>query len=156
METAMGAIVAAVSGVNNISGHGMLDFESCQSLEKLVLDHEICGMALRLARGVALRDDPIALPLIKQGLEKKEFLSLSHTTKWFRKEAYFPDPVIERGALEEWRAKGKKDAFTRARERVDAILAKHRPEPLDAATVTHLRGLMSAEAKRYGMDRLPE
>lgn len=155
METAMGAILAAVSGVNNISGPGMLDFESCQSLEKLVLDHEICGMALRLARGVALRDDPIALPLIEQGLEKKEFLSLSHTTKWFRKEAYFPDPVIERGALEEWRAKGKKDAAARARERVDALLARHAPEPLDKATVKHLRDLMSAEAKRYGMDRLP-
>ena len=156
METAMGAIVAAVSGVNNISGPGMLDFESCQSLEKLVLDHEICGMALRLSRGIALRDDPIALPLIEQGLEKKEFLSLSHTTKWFRKEAYFPDPVIERGALEEWRSKGRKDAFARARERVEAILGKHRPEPLDKATEKHLRGLMAAEAKRYGMDRLPE
>ena len=31
-------------------GPGMLDFESCQSLEKLVLDNEICGMALRLVR----------------------------------------------------------------------------------------------------------
>ena len=55
METAMGAIVAAVSGVNNISGPGMLDFESCQSLEKLVLDNEICGMAQRLAAGIASR-----------------------------------------------------------------------------------------------------
>ena len=155
METAMGAIVAAVSGVNNISGPGMLDFESCQSLEKLVLDHEICGMALRLTEGIELRDDPIAMPLIEAGLAKKEFLSLPHTTKWYRKEAYFPDPVIERGTLEEWRSKGRKDAAERARERVDKLLARHEPEALDPAVVTHITGLMEAEARRYGLDKLP-
>ena len=90
MESAMGATIAALSGVNNVSGPGMLDFESCQSLEKLVLDHEVCGMALRLASGIELRDDPIALPLISEALEKKEFLSLPHTARWFRKEAYSP------------------------------------------------------------------
>lgn len=155
METAMGAVLAAVSGINNISGPGMLDFESCQSLEKLVLDHEICCMALRLARGIELRDDPIALPLIEQGLEKKEFLSLPHTTKWFRREAYFPDAVIERGALEEWRAKGRRDAFARARERVETILDRHVPPPLDEHVSRHLRDLIGAEARRYGMERLP-
>ena len=155
METAMGAIVAAVSGVNNISGPGMLDFESCQSLEKLVLDHEICGMALRLTEGIELRDDPIAMPLIEAGLEKKEFLSLPHTSKWFRKEAYFPDPVIERGSLEEWRLNGRKDAAERARERVEKLLAKHEPEALDSEVVKHLTGLMEAEAKRHGLDKLP-
>jgi trimethylamine--corrinoid protein Co-methyltransferase len=155
METAMGAIVAAFSGLNNVSGPGMLDFENCQSLEKLVLDHEVCGMALRLSDGIELRDDPIAMPLIQAGLEKKEFLSLPHTTKWFRAEAYFPDPVIERGSLEEWRANGRKDAATRAHERVEKLLAKHEPEALDSEVVKHLTGLMEAEAKRHGMDKLP-
>jgi trimethylamine--corrinoid protein Co-methyltransferase len=155
METAMGAIVAAFSGLNNVSGPGMLDFENCQSLEKLVLDHEVCGMALRLSDGIELRDDPIAMPLIQAGLEKKEFLSLPHTTKWFRAEAYFPDPVIERGSLEEWRANGRKDAATRAHERVEKLLAKHEPEALDPEVVKHLTGLMEAEAKRHGMDKLP-
>ena len=50
LETGMGALVAALAGANVISGPGMLNFESCQSLEKLVLDNEICGMALRMVR----------------------------------------------------------------------------------------------------------
>nr|NIM90549.1 hypothetical protein [Candidatus Aminicenantes bacterium] len=45
LETGIGAILAALAGVNVISGPGMMDFESCQSLEKLVIDNEICGMA---------------------------------------------------------------------------------------------------------------
>jgi len=40
-ETGMSATLAALSGINSISGPGMLDFESCHSLEKLIVDHEI-------------------------------------------------------------------------------------------------------------------
>lgn len=155
MESAMGATIAALSGINNVSGPGMLDFESCQSLEKLVLDHEICGMALRLAAGIELRDDPIALPLIEKAIEKKEFLSLPHTKQWFRKEAYFPDPVIDRATLEEWERAGGADAAKRATARVEKLLAAHTPEPLDGAVCGYLEELMTEEAKRAGMETLP-
>ena len=155
MESAMGATIAALSGINNVSGPGMLDFESCQSLEKLVLDHEICGMALRLVAGIELRDDPIALPLIEAALEKKEFLSLPHTARWFRTEAYFPDPVIDRATLEEWEQAGSQDAAKRASARVEKLLGAHTPEPLDGSVQKYLEGLMTEEAKRAGMDKLP-
>jgi len=157
METAMGAVIAALSGINNISGPGMLDFESCQSLEKLVLDNEICRMALRLAAGIELRDDPIVpLELMREGIERKSFLSLLHTMKWFRKEAYFPDDVIDRNALDEWHKQGSRDAASRASERVEKLLAAHTPEPLDEAVAAHLEELMTMEAKRFGMKELPK
>ncbi len=155
MESAMGAVIAALSGLNNVSGPGMLNFESCQSLEKLVLDHEICGMALRLVSGITLRDEPIALTLISKALEKKEFLSLRHTAKWYREEAYFPDGVIDRETLEEWEQKGGKDTVKRASERVKKLLRTHTPAPLDEQIKTHLTELMEREAKRAGMDWLP-
>jgi trimethylamine--corrinoid protein Co-methyltransferase len=156
METAMGAMIAALSGINNISGPGMLDFESCQSLEKLVLDHEICGMALRLASGISLRDDPIALPVLEEGVETTDFLSLPHTLKWFREEAHFPSEVIERRTLEEWRKGGKKDAVSRASDKLEIILQKHVPEPLDEGVDSCLGDLMLGEARRCGMEALPE
>jgi trimethylamine--corrinoid protein Co-methyltransferase len=156
MESAMGATVAALSGVNNVSGPGMLDFESCQSLEKLVLDHEIVGMALRLTGGIELRDDPIALSLIEKALEKKEFLSLPHTAKWYRAEAYFPNEVIDRSTLEEWESGGALEAAVRASSRVEKLLEDHEPEPLDGAVRAHLKELMERDAKRYGMDELPK
>ncbi len=157
MESAMGAIIAALSGINNISGPGMLDFESCQSLEKLVLDNEVCGMAIRLAAGIELRDDPIVpLDLMREGIERKSFLSLAHTAKWFRKEAYFPGEVIDRSALDEWQKQGSKDAMRRATEQVEKSLASHEPEPLDGGVLAHLKELMETEAKRFGMRKLPE
>ena len=61
LETGMGALLAALSGINSISGPGMLDFESCLSLEKLVVDNEICGMTHRLLRRHrAARGFPVA------------------------------------------------------------------------------------------------
>ena len=66
MESAGGTLMAALAGINMISGAGMMDFESCQSLEKLVLDAEMIGMAKRLVRGIEPRDEPIALTLFQK------------------------------------------------------------------------------------------
>ena len=44
--------MGALAGTNNISGPGILDFINCQSLEKLVVDNEICGMTLRMVEGI--------------------------------------------------------------------------------------------------------
>lgn len=155
-ESALGAMLAALSGVNNVSGPGMLDFESCQSLEKLVLDHEICGMAHRLAAGVAVREEPLALGVLEEGIAAGEFLSLEHTRRWCRTEAYYPDPVIDRSTLAEWRASGRKDALGRASERVRKLLGEHRPAALDGGVRRALEGIALAEARRYGLERLPE
>jgi trimethylamine--corrinoid protein Co-methyltransferase len=155
METAMGAILAAASGINNVSGPGMLDFESCQSLEKLVLDHEICGMALRLNSGIEMRDDPLALNKIEEAIKSKEFLSLAHTVKWYRKEVYYPDPVIDRSSLEEWEGAGGVSAVERAAGRVTALLSSHKPEPLSDSVAAELEDIFTGEGKRAGMDKLP-
>ena len=42
--------LTALAGINAVSGPGMLYFESCQSLEKVVFDAEACAMARRLAK----------------------------------------------------------------------------------------------------------
>jgi trimethylamine--corrinoid protein Co-methyltransferase len=113
-------------------------------------------MALRLVEGIELRDDPVVpLELMREGIERKSFLSLAHTMKWFRKEAYFPDEVIDRNALDEWHKQGSKDAAARAAERVEKILAAHTSEPLDREVSSCLVDIMTAEAKRFGLKKLP-
>ena len=134
----------------------MHDFETCQSLEKLVLDHEICGLVQRLAGGIELRDDPIALPVLEEGLVNKEFLSLDHTARWFRQEGYYPSEVIDRSTLGEWEAAGAKDSATRASERVRSILIHHEPTPLETSIAAYLEEIMQREAREVGLDNLPE
>ena len=87
-------MLASVSGINSISGPGMLDFESCQSLEKLVLDDEICGMCLRLTAGI--EPGRISSPpwnAFKEMLRDDHLLISPHTRTHLKQEHYFPGPV---------------------------------------------------------------
>ena len=56
-ETFGSALIAALAGVNSVSGPGMLDFLLVFSLPKLVFDDEMCGQALRFVREVEPLDD---------------------------------------------------------------------------------------------------
>ena len=155
LESAVGAILAALSGINVISGPGMLDFESCQSLEKLVLDNEICGMAYRLIQGIEFRDKVLALDLLKEVTSEKHFLTSPHTLKWFIKESFFPSELIDRSNLGDWEKSGKKTAKERAKEKVKKILPSHQPKPLPQEITNQLAKIMQSQAKLQNLDQLP-
>jgi len=155
-ESSAGIVLAALSGVNNVSGPGMMEFESCQCLEKLVLDHEACGYAKRMVEGIALRDEPLAFDVLNDGLQAGHFMSLPHTLKWFKKEGYYPDAVINREVKEKWEQAGSKDSLAAAHERVTKYLANGIPHLLDEAKRRELRKIMEADAKKHGADSLPQ
>ncbi len=86
LETSGGTIMAALSGINMVSGAGMMDFETCQSYEKLVIDAEIIGMSKRLLGGIEARETPIALTIMRKMGHRADYLAQTHTLKWFAKE----------------------------------------------------------------------
>jgi trimethylamine--corrinoid protein Co-methyltransferase len=155
LESAGGTVMAALAGVNMVSGAGMMDFESCQSYEKLVIDAEIIGMAKRLIAGVEARDEPIALDLMRKLGHRADYLGELHTAKWFSEEQYIPSSVIDRGSLEGWKKKGAKSAWERARDRVGALLATYEPSSISDDLRSELRSITLEAAQRFGMDELP-
>ncbi len=154
-ETGIGTVLAALSGLNVISGPGILDFIRCMSLEKLVIDNEICGMAYRLIEGIAQRDDPIALDLFKDFAADTQFLSMPHTKKWYRKEHTFPR-LIDREPYDIWTSQGRKSITERAKEEVENQLQKNPPPLPDKETQKALKEIMLSDAQRNGMSSLPE
>jgi trimethylamine--corrinoid protein Co-methyltransferase len=156
LESSMGASLAALSGINNVSGPGMLDFESCFSLEKLVVDNEICGMALRMVRGIEPKEDFPSGPIFEELLREKHLLIADHTRKYLREEDYFPGPVISRANRMRWEEEGSTTLLERARREVEKILSSHVPPRLSAEVRRELGRLMTAEARAHGMERLPE
>lgn len=155
LESSPGIIMAALAGVNVVSGAGMLEFESCQSLEKLAIDNEICGMALRLAQGIQGRGDRLAEDLWGDIAAGDHFLTSPMTLRWLREEMVFPGAVIDRRTRDTWLADGSTTALDRAKQRVRDVLASHQPKPLADDVRRELIKIMSADAKRYGLDRLP-
>jgi trimethylamine--corrinoid protein Co-methyltransferase len=151
LETGIGAVLAALAGINVISGPGMMDFESCQSLEKLVIDNEICGMAYRLSQ----RDDPLAAHLFEGFTAETQFLSLPHTKNWYRKEHTFPN-IIDRDTYDYWVSLGKKSIAERASEEVKRLLQENPPALQEKEVVQELKNIMLGDAKRNGISSLPE
>jgi trimethylamine--corrinoid protein Co-methyltransferase len=130
IEAAGGTILAALSGVNMVSGAGMLDFLRCQSFEKLVIDAEIISIARRLIHGIEKRNESIALDLMRAYRNQQDFLSIPHTHEWFRKELYIPTEIVDRGSLEAWERSNKKSIQERISDRVDKLLINYRPNHL--------------------------
>jgi len=155
LETGMGAMLAALSGINNVSGPGMLDFESGLSLEKLVVDNEICGMAGRLLRGIEPREDFPSLPRFEELRREKYLLIADHTRRYLREEITFPSPVIDRANLSRWLEGGGATLRERAAREVARLVETYKPSRLPEETKSELTRLMTAEARRYGMEGLP-
>jgi len=155
LETSMGATLAALAGINNVSGPGMLDFESCISLEKLVLDNEICGMALRLVRGIEPREDFPALPRFAELLKDQHLLISKHTRRYLRQEHYLPGPAIDRANRSRWQEEGGWALRQRAHREVQRLLANYHPSELPEAVKADLTERMRHEARRFGMTSLP-
>ncbi|MGA2268891.1 MAG: trimethylamine methyltransferase family protein [Bryobacteraceae bacterium] len=156
LETGMGALLAALSGINSISGPGMLDFENCQSLEKLVVDNEICGMTYRLLAGIQPREDFPALPILQELLREKHLLISDHTRRYLRSEIAFPGPAIDRASRVRWTKDGKPTLRERASREVERLIARHTPSRLPDDCKAELTRLMEREARRHGMSALPQ
>ncbi len=154
LETGLGAVLAALAGVNVVSGPGMLDFESCQSLEKLVIDNEICGLAYRLLDGIGQRDEPLALGLFANLRADSQFLTLPHTRQWYRREHVFPE-IVDRETYDSWAAQGRKSMADRAADEAIRRLRQPVAPHLDEHLRAELRRIMTAAAKDAGMAELP-
>lgn len=154
-ESAMGVVLAALAGVNMVSGAGMLDFESCQCLEKVILDNEACGMAHRLVSGISHSSASEAVDLLEAVVETGHFLGHPHTRKNYRAELYFPGPVIDRATYGDWEQNPNKNSFEAAHAQVEKIIASGNPSPLDDDVHSELKKLIQAEARRLDIEKLP-
>jgi trimethylamine--corrinoid protein Co-methyltransferase len=153
-ETGIGAILAALAGINVVSGPGMLDFESAQSLEKLVIDNEICGLAYRLLEGISQRDEPLALSLFRDLEQGAQFLTMPHTRKWYRKEHIFPS-ITDRETYDAWVVLGKRPMADRAAEEVARLLRENPGSQPDEAVLLELKKIITREAKKARLNNLP-
>ncbi len=155
LETSMGATLAALSGINSISGPGMLDFESCFSLEKLVVDNEICGMTKRMLQGIEPKDDFPCLPHFEEMLKEQHLLIYDHTRKYLKSEIHFPGNVVNRANKARWEEEGSLSLKERAHGEAERIIGEYEAPGLNEEIRRELKDLMETEAKRHGMDSLP-
>jgi trimethylamine--corrinoid protein Co-methyltransferase len=135
-EAGMGALLAGLAGVNMIAGPGMMDFESTQSFEKVVIDNEIVGMVKRFIEGIGDHGEPFAQDVLKDYNADVSLLSHPMTLELFRKELYLPfnvkgNQVINRETRELWRLSGETSARNRAKEIAKILAERPSRHPID-------------------------
>lgn len=154
-ETTMGAVVAALAGVNVASGAGMLNYVICQSLEKLLIDSDVCRHAMKLAAGIPHHDDDAGASAIAECAESGSFITSAHTRRYFRGEVDYPGPVIDRLSPGDWEGEGKGSAADRAHAEVRRLLSETEPVLPAGDVLDEMERLVLADARAAGMDELP-
>ncbi len=148
-ESARSAMLGALTGINMISGAGMIESLACHSVEKLVIDAESIASAHRLIRGVEASDEGEALATVmfaQTGLSG-EFLKLKETRALFRREQYLPSPVIDRSARG---SEAPTDVYTRARARVDELVGTYQKPSLPEQVLREFQAILEREATKAG------
>ena len=85
----------------------------------------------------------------------EHFLASDHTLQWLREEFYFPSEVISRENYQVWHSTNGKSASERAHEKVKELLTKEPSNLLQPAIVQELENIMLADARKYGVEKLP-
>ena len=143
-ETAMGSLLAVQSGMDSVSGAGMLDYLLTFSLPKLVIDDEIAGPVLHFGGDVRLSEDIPTTELIRQMFEEGHALMSDHTRRHWPTALYLPGPAWDRDARADWTAKGELDSVARATVEVERLLADYQLPPTDAAIDREARAIIAS------------
>jgi trimethylamine--corrinoid protein Co-methyltransferase len=156
METAMTLAAISAGSVDFVSGPGMLNFESCQCLEKLVLDNEICGMVRRFRHGLEPGGDTLGADAIIQGLEEGNFLTTDDTLRLYREEAYYPSNIIDRKAYKEEGRVNDRRLVEEARSQIEKRLAEYCRPSVPDTNLEDMKSVMARALEPYGLARLLE
>ena len=142
-ETFSSALLAALAGVNSVSGPGMLDFVLTFSLPKLVFDNEICGQCLHFVRELEPLGDLPTRDLVEDLMKDDHLITSEHTLEHWPQELYLTDPVIDRANRETWEETGSLSLYDRACAEVEERLSRYMPIETDAAIEAAMRKLVS-------------
>ncbi|MCA9901242.1 MAG: trimethylamine methyltransferase family protein [Ardenticatenaceae bacterium] len=143
-ETFGSALLAALAGVNSVSGPGMLDYVLVFSLEKLVMDNDLCGQALHFVREMRVKEDLPTVDLVRQLLDEQHLITAEHTLNHWPQSLYLPDEVTDRMNRENWQKAGSPTLAERAKTAVTQRLAAYTPIQTDPRLDEEMRRLIQS------------
>jgi trimethylamine--corrinoid protein Co-methyltransferase len=149
IESTVQVVLSGLSGATLVHDVGFLDCADIGSLEMLVMNDEIIGMARRIMRGIEVSDDTLMLDLIDRVGPGGEFMSEKETARRCRAEIRM-SALMDREPWVSWEAAGAQTMADRIRARLRHILATHKPPPLPAGAAEKIEAILEAAEAREG------
>jgi len=140
-EAGLETFIAAMAGSNLNHDIGYLDFGRTGSLELVVILDEVIDQIRRLAQGIPVDDDTLALDAIREAASEGDFLTHPHTLKYLRQTQWRPK-LISRMGYEEWHSAGGTSLLERSQKKLQNILRDHQPVPIHAKQAREIQKIV--------------
>ena len=118
------------------------------SIESLVVDNDIVKSVNRVIDGIRVDEDRLAFEVIKNNANTSEFMSDSHTMKYFKEETWIPDGnITDRSDANQWKMTGSKTTLDRAQSTIDGYLNEYKGPNIPEDTRQILDGIIEDRLK---------
>jgi trimethylamine--corrinoid protein Co-methyltransferase len=152
-ERALGAVVPALSGADELSGIGEMDAGVASSYAQMVVDNEIAAGVSRVRRGLSVDHEALAVEVVRTAMDgPRHYLGQPHTVRYLRAGEVFLPRLAERRAWEEWNRAGRDGIVERAEAEAQRLLAEHEPMPLAEEQERELDGIMAKARQELAGD----
>jgi trimethylamine--corrinoid protein Co-methyltransferase len=146
-ERMMNLYAAYLAGINYITCAGTLERTMSGSHELMVLDNELAGMLKRVARGIEVNPETLAVDLICNLGWNENYMDQMHTAQHFRSEIYLSN-LVDHSSRDAWQAAGSKSILDSCSEKVDQIVANHKPNRLSSKLEVDMQKFIDEVAAR--------
>ncbi len=131
-ERALQAVSYSLAGVNFIHlAFGMMDQLLTSSYDQAVIDNEIFAAAFRVAGGIPVTPETMALEDIRRAGPGGQFLNQKYTLQNYRQQQWQPQLTTRMSWNEFQREQNGKDMRQRANEAARKILREHHPRRMN-------------------------
>jgi trimethylamine--corrinoid protein Co-methyltransferase len=136
IEKTLSTFVSIASGADLALVAGPLGVCTILSYEQIVIDHDIFEFARRVAQGIDVNEETLALGVIESiGHNSGDYMTHDHTLRWLRStERYFGGSFNRRPRMEE-----RETMLARAHQRVHEILSQRDTEEVPPAVADRVR-----------------
>jgi trimethylamine--corrinoid protein Co-methyltransferase len=139
-EKAMTTLLAAMGGSNYVHhAAGMLNCMITVAHEQFVIDDEIIGLCCKVLGGIPTDPEYLALEVIDSATRGHDFIKSPHTMQHMKTEYFNGNGVTDTKNLDKWIRTGRLDAWQRARDIAQKVLAHSNYNYLSAEVDSAIR-----------------
>ncbi len=120
-EAGANLAIAGLASTPFVHNLGFLSGGRTGSLQMLTLCDEMIGWSSKMANGVEVTADSVALEVVKRAVASNDYLTDDHTQQRFMTETWYPG-LCERSDADAWLEAGAVDMTARVNQRLHEIL----------------------------------
>jgi trimethylamine--corrinoid protein Co-methyltransferase len=143
-------LVPALAGVSVIYGVGMIDNGISMSYDELIMDCEFIRMVRKVADGLEVNEETLAVDVIKAVGPVGNYLSQKHTLKHVREMSRAR--LINRKSRESWETDGSKSLAEVSHEKALQHFAEYKAPELDPDIAAKIRTIVENAEREIDTD----